>query len=138
MTLKMLIKIGSFSLEIKMKMKARLSRKKKYVVNTEVSHAPDTESSTFQSFDDIDPWQCCSESGQDISYSCVLETRGHWSSGDHDTHQDLCLQTSRDSHYACSNIVSMSPPCLSSTPLRSRDCCHQYWDLDTHSLLVES
>lgn len=144
---KMFLHLVCFSLEIKMKLKAKLFKKKKYTV-TAVEESfgfksePDT--STFESFDDIDPWQCCSDRGQDISYSCVLETMmapelvtrhqapSHMTPELDSRHQSACHSSSSvgDSHYACSDITM---------PAVSSPCCYTYWSLPSHtSLLVES
>ena len=139
---KMFLHLVCFSLEIKMKLKAKLFKKKKYTitaVNESFGFNSQPDTSTFESFDDIDPWQCCSDRGQDISYSCVLETMApvegdttrHQCSavGDTDRHQLPCQSRAGDSHYACSN-VTLSPV--------SSPCCYTYWSLPSHSLLVES
>ena len=137
---KMFLHMVCFSLEIKMKLKAKLFKKKKYTVTSPVNDSfkssEHSTSFTFESFDDIDPWQCCSGLGQDISYSCVLETMHQTPVGDTMTMSASPVGDTRtmsacvgDTHYACSDVT---------LPVVSSPCCYTYWSLPSHSLLVES
>ena len=135
----MLVKLACISLEIKLKLKSKFSRKKKVKLEDVNESQNLTYETTFHSYDDnIDPWLCCSDNNQDsqlldsVRYSCVLEM---------ETHVGQCCQEAgspHELHYACTDVTRMTPAPSINLDTKQTGCCHQFWDLDSDLLLVES
>ena len=131
----MLLKLACISLEIRLKLKSKFSRKKKLKLEGVNETHNLTYETTFQSFDDnIDPWTCCSDNKQDIRYSCVLEMRNH------DVSQCCQDVDSHELHYACTDVTRINSAPTTNLDTKHPQACHQcqYWDLDSDLLLVES
>ena len=144
----MKIKLSCISMEIKLKIKAKLFRKREKVASDS------SNETTFETFDEFidDPWMCCQGSKDDINYSCLFEGHGREVSvdgnlKDGDYHNYLNDQVLNNDQKVvdADDDDAVKGEFLDVTEVKwplpgPNQCltCYQYWRIDTEMLLVET